>query len=468
MPKPSFQAQASLRRAEAIPPFVAARLEEAYRAGRPPARGTITALDRFFAGLETAGRPVDRPNEEDFQREGARTGFRTLIAGLRRFAPEVPLAEAASVRRRWDKRLNDTYNKKPKKPRPSTRIAHPPEAWSEDWQAALPTLDRPWKGPDGKRHGPLEPRSRAHVVQAVGMLAAALDWARTCGVPAGAALDEDALEIFSRYLFHARATSARTSADYIERVRILGRRGGLFDRATDRLAAEIICALREETDDGVILKARRLQTFNESHTLADFIRRAEEKTAEAATLPGCSATAAKLRREAVVLAGLLNTADRQGDFSALRIGFEIERLPSGLWSIDLHQQKTDLRKTIGALWPLTSRLIDTHILGDRPPELLAARIADLNGCNLLSLSVKGFAVHYPSSVFEREFGITAHPLRSLICNLIRRERPDSAWAVQAMLGHANQTMQREYETEFRRTASGREWHAALEELQRAS
>ena len=51
---------------------------------------------------------------------------------------------------------------------------------------------------------------------------------------------------------------------------------------------------------------------------------------------------------------------------------------------------------------------------------------------------------------------------------MHRERPDSAWAVQAMLGHANKTMQREYETEFRRTASVREWHAALEELQRAS
>lgn len=462
MPDLSPQALASLKKAAALPPYVRTALEEAWRNGAPPPRGSVTVLDRFFMRLESAGRPLDRPIAEDFTGERSRSSFRLLMTALARFAPDIPLAEAGPERQRWDRLLNQSYGKKPKRVRPSTRIALPPEAWPQRWQEALPSLDKTWRGPTGPRK-PLCAKTRENVVQAMGMLQASRLWSQERDHPTGEALDIEAIEIFLRYLHHQRKVSARTSADYIERVRILGRRGGLLSPEADAVCAEIIGALREEADEAP-RQTERLRQFLGTFSLGDLLREAEGRVERSLSLPAHLAKAARLRREAVVLVLLVNTCDRQADLSSLRIGREIIRHEQGGWHIDLRQQKTGIRKELGPLWPLTSRLIDMHVLGGRPESFIADRLAGLQGCNLLSLAPDGFATHYPSAVLDRAFGIRAHLVRNLTTDLIRRERPDSAWAVQCMLGHGNETMQREYEINFRRDASVREWHGVLEEM----
>lgn len=458
----STQARASLARARALPPYVRSAIEAAYATGAPPARGTIPALDRFFSGLEAAGRPLDCPIAEDFSRERSRTAFRTLMEGLARFAPDVPLVEASTQRRDWDRELNAAYNAKPQRERAPRQVGLPPELWPRAWRAALPSLDRSWVAADGRRRPRLRPKTRESVLQAVGMLVASVHWARDNGVDTGPDLDVAAIEVFLRYMHHARGASTRTIADYLDRIRILGRRGALLSWEADAVCGEIIAALRDEAADEQA-KAGKLRAFLRDFSLGDVVRRAEINMAEAARLPAHRAGAAKLRREAVVLMMLLNTCDRQGDLSHLRIGQELVRDREGAWTVDHEQSKSGIRKDL-PLWPLTCRMLDQHLLGGRPARFLEERVRELHGSNLFSLQQEAFDTHYPSSVMHRTFGIRAHLIRTLMTDMVRRERPDSAWIARVMLGHADETMQGTYQVEFRRDASFREWHAVIEEM----
>ena len=116
------------------------------------------------------------------------------------------------------------------------------------------------------------------------------------------------------------------------------------------------------------------------------------------------------------------------------------------------------------MWPMTSDIIDAHVLADRPTWQLQPRLAELDGMNLLSLRKDGFDTYHPSALLREDFGISGHLVRTLITNLIRNQRPDAAWAVQALLGHSSRGMQGEYLTDFRTTASIRDYHASITDL----
>ncbi|SIO10127.1 hypothetical protein SAMN05444722_0420 [Rhodovulum sp. ES.010] len=474
MPKASREARAAamVARMPHVPPAIAARMQNAFIEADFPQRGVPTAMQRFFRNLHETGTAFEEVRAEHFAAvTSTRTGFRTLVWGLRSFAPEVPLAAAAPVRQDWDRWLNATYNAKPRRPRSSTRIGLAPEEWPPAWRAALPKLDQVVRVGD-QRFRPMRPKSRDNAVQAVGMLWAARDWAAGRGIALEPELTPDLVEVFARFLLDARREgrgargpiSWRSARDYLDRVRWFARRAELLDAASAEVMAEILGALCDAAEDEEPRKRRAVRAFRKRFTIADVMHTAIRLSTEADALPGCSAEAIGLRRDAMILALLVNTADRQGDLSTHRIGIEIGRTADGLWELDFAQGKTRRRKSTGALWPITSALIDHHLLGDRPNMCLPGLVADLEGANLVALDAAPMGLYYPSRVLQRHFGVSGHLVRTLVTDAVRVHRPDAAWAAQFLLGHSNRQMQESYRTDFRELAVLRDYHRALAAL----
>lgn len=454
------RAETLLSRMPHVPDAVKSRFQTVFLKVDPSPRGMPKALERFYAHLEAFGRSPEQVVTGDFEAlSSSRTGHRILLSALRQFAPEVPLAAARPVSQSWDHWLNSSYNEKQRKPRISTRVALVPEDWPEAWQSVIPSLDQVIRL-NGRRFPALAPKTRETVIQAVGMLATAQAWAQERGVDLNGRWP-DLFEAFTRFMRLERKVSYRTVADYLERIRILGDRGQLLDRAGRLALTDLIGALRDEAADEEPGKRAKIRAFRNDFTLADLLKRALSLAVEADLAPDGTAEAERQRRIALILALLVNTGDRQGDLSRLTIGEQLTRCEGGQWSIRLRQAKTGRWKDLGPLWVLTGAFIDAHILAGRPNWQIADRVSALNGCNLLSLSEVPFHSYYPTKVLRQEFGISGHLVRTLITDLIRNERPDAAWAAQEMLGHSNKWMQTAYQSDFRATASVKQWHELL-------
>lgn len=467
------------RRLPDVPPLVVARMQDHLRAEDFPDRGTPAAMQNFFARLGAASLPPDLVTPGIYDAVGtSRSRLRALLAGLRAFAPEVPLAPAAAATRRWDAWLNARYNAKPRKPRASRRQGLPITEWPLAWQAALPALDRTVR-PYGRPLRPLQPKTRAAVVSAVGLLAACRPWAEGQGVSCPEAPSADLFEAFERYLLLEREVSFRTGADYLERVQMFFLRAGLFDHGSLAALEEIKSALREAASEEEPRKRATLREFRRRFQLSDVLHRAIAAAAEAAALPGHSTGAMRLRQTAVFYALLVNVGDRQGDLRHARIGHELVRDEQGIWHHDLRQGKSGGRKEMAALWPGTCALLDAHVLADRPAWQIGGRVGDLEGTNLLTLSEDvlhmGFLNHRLEEDFHLQYPdagegtppakLTGHLIRTLIVDAIRRVRPDAIWAAQFMLGHVEQTMQEEYRTEFAETAAVQRMDQRLAEIE---
>lgn len=450
-----------LRSMPHVPESVKARFQKAFLQADPSPRGMPKSLEKFYAHLEEMGRSPDQVTPEDFQvLSSSRTSHRVLLTALRKYAPDVPLAAARSITQHWDHWLNSTYNTKSKKPKISTRIALAPEDWPEAWQQAVSLLDQVTRV-SGQRFRALAPKTRDAVVQAVGMLATARVWAQARGVELDETFSPDLFEAFTRFMLLEREVSSRTVADYLERIRILADRGQLLGLEARLVLTDLIGSLRDDAADQEPGKRAKIRAFRDEFTLADLLKRALSLAVEADAAPDGSAEAERKRRRAMILALLVNTGDRQGDLSQLTIGEHVRRSEAGFWGIQIRQAKTGRQKDLGSLWPLTGALVDAHILAGRPSWQIGDCVQDVTGCNLLSLSEGPFHSYYATTVLREEFGISGHLVRTLITDLIRTERPDAAWAAQEMLGHSNKWMQATYQSDFRATASIREWHSLL-------
>mgnify|MGYP003112805507 CR=1 FL=1 len=445
-----------------VPAIVQNRLSTAFLEADLSPRGMPKALTRFYTHLEAVGRTSEQVIAEDFgSLSSSRTAHRTLLTALRKFAPEVPLAAARSTSQHWDRWLNSRYNQKVKRPRKSTRVAHAPEDWPEVWQSVIPELERVVRV-EGQRFRKLASKTRDSVIQAVGMLAAARIWAEARDVQFDGTFSSNLFEAFTRFMLLEREASARTTADYLERIRMFAARGDLLTLPASIAMSELIGALRDEAAEEEPTKRAKLRGFRERFTLGDVLARALDLAIEADMAPSGSAEAERKRRNAVILALLVNTGDRQGDLSHLAIEEHVTRSEDGrLWSVRIRQAKTGRWKDLGALWPQTSALLDAHILAGRPKWLIEDQVRTVTGRNLLSLSVEPFHTYYPTKVLREEFGISGHLVRSLITDLIRNARPDAAWAAQEMLGHTSRSMQATYHSDFRATASIQQWHEIL-------
>jgi len=443
----------------------------AWRAGDLGARGTAAAIDDFFAHLRADGRGVHQVTAEDFRVVGRnRTRFRTLMSALGRFAPWVPLAEAAEVRRAFDAALNARYAKPRRGPRRSPRLSLLPEHWPPEWREALPALDRSWRGrpsaahPRGRRHGPLRGKSRESVVQAVGMLAAARADMVAHGLSPGTAIDPPLIDGFVTYLLPALDRSPATVADYVERTAIFARRGRLVDADTDAHLSETVAILRDdEAGEDRPQKAAALARFRARYTLVDVIHRAIAMHHAAQEMPAHTGRRVRLHQAAAILAVEINACDRVGDLAAMRIGREARRAPDGTWRLELRQRKSRRRKAL-PLWPWVGRILDAFVFADRPDWMREARLAEIDGLYLFSLAAEPIDVSMPSAIVRREFGVGAHLWRTLVSDLIRRHDPNAVDVVRTLLGHSTRHMQEAYRSEFSDTAAMKAYHDAIAAL----
>ncbi|QEW29562.1 hypothetical protein RIdsm_05407 (plasmid) [Roseovarius indicus] len=474
-PKPqsrAVRAEALVATMPNVPCDVADRLRQAALVKDLAPRGMPAALERFFSRLAAEGRAPEFAQAEDFAASTqSRTAFRTLLAALSRFAPDVPTAAAVPVKRDWDAWLNGRYNTRAPRPRRSRREALRPEEWPEAWRAALPCLARRARR-DGRRYRPLGSKSRGSVVQAVGLLALARENAIAEGSEFGDGFTPELAEAFLGFLVErvnprsGEPIRFGTIADYFERVMCLAARAELYAPDGEASFGEILAACRAEAAEETPMKRARMREFREKHGLDGVLLAAVAASEEARDLPGHSDRAARLRRKAVVFALLVNGVDRQGDLSEFRIGRDIVRRADGTWEPAFRQSKTARWKENGPLWGLTGLLIDAHVLEGRPAWCIETRIAELDGCNLLSLQAEGFDTYHASKLLREAFGISGHLIRTAVTDLLRRHRPDAAWAVQRLLGHSVEWMQENYRSEFAEVASVEKYHAALEMLVR--
>jgi hypothetical protein len=446
-----------------------------------PARGLAAAMQDFYVRLHAAGLPPELVTPEIYAAVGtSRSRLRALLAGLRTFAPEVPLAPAAEATRRWDAWLNARYNSKTPRPRTSPLQGLPVSDWPEAWRAALPALDRTVR-PYGRALRPLGQKTRASVVSAVGLLAASRTWAVGHGVDVPDHPCADLFEAFERYLLLEREVSFRTGGDYFERLRMFFLRAGLFNAESLAALEELIGALRGSATDETPGKRETLRAFRRRFQLSDVLHRAVALAGEADALPGHSTGALRRRQTAVAYALLVNAGDRQGDLLLARIGHELVRNAEGVWHHDLRQGKSGARKEMEALWPGTCALLDAHILADRPAWQVMSRVRDLEGANLLTLSDATLHDGFLNRRLEQDFQfdddpktgdelqekLSGHLIRTLIVDLIRRHRPDAMWAAQHMLGHADRTMQEVYRSDFAESEAVMRMDARLAEVESA-
>ncbi len=444
-----------------VPELVKSRFRTAFLQEDPSPRGMPKALDKFYAHLKSVSRTPNQLTPEDFRSLAAsRTAHRTLLAALRQYAPEVPVAAARPVSQMWDNWLNTRYNQKAKKPRNSTRVAFAHIDWPDTWKSGTSALDQAVRI-KGRWYRPLAPKTRENIIQAVGMLATARNWAQKRDVVLDERFSPELFDAFARFMLLEREVSARTVADYLERVEMFAKRADLLEPAGVRTLSELIGALREDASEAEPGKRAKIRAFRDRFSLRDLLDRAQSLTDEADAAPDGTAEAERKRRSALILALFVNTGDRQGDLSRLTIGEQVTRNKDGVWEIQLHQAKTGRKKELGALWPLTCALIDAHILAGRPAWQIKGQVHALSGCNLLSLSNMPFHTYFSANVLRQEFGISGHLMRTLITDLLRNARSDAAWAAQEMLGHSNKWMQATYQSDFRAVASIRQWHALL-------
>ncbi|MBK0329339.1 hypothetical protein I5535_18855 [Rhodobacteraceae bacterium F11138] len=203
----------------------------------------------------------------------------------------------------------------------------------------------------------------------------------------------------------------------------------------------------------------------------------------------------------MIYALLVNSGDRQGDLRKYRIGLELVREEDGGWRHGIRPlprplfrhgqnsrptgdggdrteppesrkqdrtQPTNPRNRINQMPPSShplkrqrtrqdgqitascknQPLMQRSLLGDRPAWKMGARLAEVEGLNLLTLSDKVVNEGYINRRLAKDFGVHGHLVRTLIADLIRRARPDAIWALQQMLGHTDRTTQRVYRSDF--------------------
>jgi hypothetical protein len=302
--------------------------------------------------------------------------------------------------------------------------------------------------PYGARLARLAPKTRDAVTSAVGLLAMSRVWAEERGVSITPDPSTDLFEAFLRYLIEERAVSFRTAGNYFERLEMFFLRAGLLDRESLSALTDLIGVVAEAATDCDPGKWLTLREFRKRFTLADMLHRAIEADGQAADLSGHTTEALRLRQKAVAYALLVNSADRQGDLRRLEIGTDLVRNKDGLWCHGIRQTKTGRGKELGALWPGTSALIDVHLLVDRPAWMIDRRIQELHGANLLTLGADVVHEGFINRRLQDDFDIHGHLVRTLVTDLLRRERPDARWAAQHMLGHTDRHMQGTYRSEF--------------------
>jgi len=426
MPKPEY-IKVQLRAARAIPSAVRAVMSRGPESIEP---GAIAAMNRFYELLRRHRQEHDCPPRACFdQAAKSEPTLGTLLRALERFAPDLNLAEGRAARKAWYRRRKGAPAK-PVAAAHSAAQAEPPARWPPAWHPAHARLfgESP-KVSTAKRH-----------VSSLNRCAEELTRLGLAPIP-----DRFRAMILGE-TFAAQGLSPRTVRNYV----------GAFVRLAQCLDADpgTLDGLDNIFEIWVARAARapkrkdlKLDIFAENGgSWHGLLGTALDLCAGMAAAGGSwRASDERARLQACVLLIALNTNARTGDIAAWRLGEELKRREDGSWSLRYLSIKNGYRVKFSRLWPETHAALDALLLAGRPDRMLAQRYAALHGCSWMRHTRKTVPAKYPSMLIKEITTISAHPLRTLAADVLRRIDPgESPRKIAAWLGHHDPRSQEDY------------------------
>ncbi|WP_281969208.1 hypothetical protein [Roseovarius nanhaiticus] len=418
---------AKLRAARAIPPAVRAAMAQTPGHIQP---GAIDVMDRFYTTLRKHRQDHDCPPRTCFdQAAKSEPTLGTLLRALERFAPDLNLAEGRAARKAWYKRRKGASSKSATAAN-SAAQAEPSAQWPTAWHPAHTRLFA---------ESPKVSTARRHV-SSLNRCAQELTKLGLTPIP-----DRFRALILGE-AFSAQGLSPRTVRNYL----------GAFVRLAQCLDAD------QGTLDGLtnifeIWGARaarapkhkdlKLDTFAENggswHGLLDT---ALDLCTGMDTARGSwRASDERARLQACVLLVALNTNARTGDIAAWRLGKELKRREDGSWSLRYLSIKTGKSVKFSRLWPETHAALDALLLTGRPDRMLTQRYGVLHGRSWMRHTYDPVPSKYPSELIKEIATISAHPLRTLSADVLRRmDTGESPRKIATWLGHHDPRSQEEY------------------------
>lgn len=426
MPKPEH-IKARLRAARAIPPAVRAAMSRTPESIEP---GAITAMNRFYEGLRRHRQAHDCPPRSCFdQAAKSEPTLGTLLRALERFAPDLNLAEGRAARKAWYKRRKGA-SAKPAEPANSAAQAGPPAQWPPAWHPAHARLFA---------ESPKESTAKRHVSS---LNRCAEELARLGLSP----IPDRFRALILGETFSAQGLSPRTVRNYL----------GAFVRLAQCLdaARDTLDGLANIFEIWVARAARapkrkdlKLDAFAEhGGSWQELLDEALDLCAGMGKARGSwRASDERARLQACVLLIALNTNARTGDIAAWRLGHELKRRDDGSWSLRYVSIKNGYRVKFSRLWPETHAALDALLLAGRPCRMLAARYGALDGCSWMRHTRRPVPAKYPSLLIKEIASISAHPLRTLAADVLRRSDPaESPRKIATWLGHHDPRSQQDY------------------------
>lgn len=426
MPKPEY-IKAQLRAARAIPPAVRAAMSRAPESIEP---GAIAVMNRFYVQLRRHRQEHDCPPRACFdQAAKSEPTLSTLLRALERFAQELNLSEGRAARKAWYKRRKGAPAK-PVATAGSAVQAGPPPQWPPAWHPAHARLFA---------ESPQESTAKRHVSS---LNRCAEELARL-GLPP---IPDRFRALILGETFCAQGLSPRTVRNYL----------GAFLRLAQCLDADpsTLDGLNNIFDIWIARAARapkrkdlKLDAFAEDggswHGLLD---EALDLCAGMDTARGSwRASDERTRLQACGLLIALNTNARTGDIAAWRLGHELKRREDGSWSLRYLSIKNGYRVKFSRLWPETHAALDALLLAGRPVRMLGQRYAALRGCNWMRHTRAPVPARYPSALIKEIATLSAHPLRTLAADVLRRIDPgESPRKIATWLGHHDSRSQEDY------------------------
>lgn len=426
MPRPEY-IKSQLRVACAIPPTVRAAMSRTPESIEP---GAITVMNRFYEVLRRHRQEHDCPPRACFdQAAKSEPTLGTLLRALERFAPDLNLAEGRVARKAWYRRRKRAPAKPAATANSATR-AGPPAQWPLAWHPAHVRLfAESSKESTAKRH-----------VSSLNRCAEELARLGLTPIP-----DRFRALVLGE-TFSAQGLSPRTVRNYlgafVRLAQCLDADQGTLDGLSNILEIWVARAARAPKH-----KDLKLDTFAEGggswHGLLD---EALDLCADIDAAGGSwRASDERARLQACVLLIALNTNARTGDIAAWRLGEELKRREDGSWSLRYLSIKKGYRVKFSRLWPETHAALDTLLLAGRPSRMLAQRYDKLQGCSWMRHTRKPVPAKYPSALIKEIATVSAHPLRTLAADVLRRIDPGkSPRKIATWLGHHDPRSQEDY------------------------
>lgn len=402
--------------------------------------GATSVVNRLFEIVASRQEPLDAPSEKSFREVAeSESTLRLLLRTLKVHAPHVSTAAALPVKDDWLKARPKVVSSKT-----AVKVRKMDTAkWPEAWQALLP----------GLQAAKIKPSTLKRYIASIFRCA---DAVRTHNLPTELSF-LTGYEIARVLSAQDEPVSAITIANYLEALIALGRHGGADPAGLTGLAF-VSQEQRNIARSQGKKKAARIDGFMARGTYQHIANIVAEQREIAARAAGHSYKRKSAHQNAAICAITLNMPARAGDMSRWIIGRELVRSANGDWSLSWTQEKTGKGASAGVLWPEVSELLDEHLLGDRPPRLIAVRYRECLGFNWLSLTQKAYLASWPSLRFKQLVGVPLHDMRTVLADHMRWHDPQTAAdIIQTALGHSTAAAGEAYRSECEGDFASKAW-----------